>query len=279
MARKRYDMTEKKIARFIREGRGRGRLADYRPWLRVQDVPSCGRSHRPYGYTTDRVHEFLSDGEYMVFVLADWDDRVVDIREQFPLDRGETFRIARTMGIRPPLTAEGMPYPMTTDFLLNVRQGTEERMVAYSCKVAADAKKRRSVELFEVQRRYWLEQGIECRQVLKETIPRVVFHNVDRLRPYMRLDGVFEFHPGAVEELAQEILTLLESAPDVPVNEWCRSVDGHLAVQESTALNVVRYLLARKLLVTDMSSSLPFESRSTRSLALAPSHLAAGCHD
>ncbi len=59
MARRRYAFDEGKIARFQKEGRGRG--TSYKPWLSIQDVASHSRSHRIAGIKTGRVHHFLSD--------------------------------------------------------------------------------------------------------------------------------------------------------------------------------------------------------------------------
>jgi hypothetical protein len=63
MARQRYGFDEEKIERFEKEGRGRGRGADYLPWLTIRDVPSRGRSHRLQGIKTGRVHHLHSDIE------------------------------------------------------------------------------------------------------------------------------------------------------------------------------------------------------------------------
>jgi hypothetical protein len=56
-------------------------------------VPSSGRSRRPHGITTKRVHHLLSDIERDLFYLFDWDEDVEDLREQFPLDREVTQRM------------------------------------------------------------------------------------------------------------------------------------------------------------------------------------------
>lgn len=44
MAKRKREITDAKINRFIRDGRGQGTGADYLPWLRVQEVLSTGRS-------------------------------------------------------------------------------------------------------------------------------------------------------------------------------------------------------------------------------------------
>jgi hypothetical protein len=85
--KRRYSFDEDKLVRFTKEGRGQGTGGNYKPWLTIQDVPSRGRAARPTGWKTGRVHHFLSDIETAVFYLLDWEDHVLDIREQFPLDR------------------------------------------------------------------------------------------------------------------------------------------------------------------------------------------------
>jgi hypothetical protein len=45
MARSNYSFDENKIARFYKQGRGEGFLGDYKPWLKINEVPSSGRSH------------------------------------------------------------------------------------------------------------------------------------------------------------------------------------------------------------------------------------------
>lgn len=42
MPKRQTGWTEAKISRYIKEGRGQGELASYKPWLTIQDVPSHG---------------------------------------------------------------------------------------------------------------------------------------------------------------------------------------------------------------------------------------------
>jgi hypothetical protein len=97
MSRRRYQFTEAKVRKYIAEGRGSGDGASYKPWLTVYDLPSRGRSHRPFGIKTGRTHHLLSDGEWKSFIRFEYDATVLDIREQFPLDRHQTMRVARDL--------------------------------------------------------------------------------------------------------------------------------------------------------------------------------------
>lgn len=92
-----------KIEKWIKEGRGSGVGSEYKPWLKIQDVASKGRSTRLKGIKTNRQHEFLSDLERNYFYLTEYSDVVVDIREQFPLlPLEETIVIADELGIKHP---------------------------------------------------------------------------------------------------------------------------------------------------------------------------------
>ena len=116
MARKNYFLSEKLIEQRIKDGRGQGYGEKYQPWLRVQDVPSDGRSHRIFSHKTKRIHHLLSDLELATFLLFDWSESVLDIREQFPLIRDDTRIIAQREGIKHPApeyaVVEALPEPI-----------------------------------------------------------------------------------------------------------------------------------------------------------------------
>ena len=76
---------ESRSQKWIKEGRGAGSGKGYQPWLTVRDLPSAGRSHRIWGFQTQRTHHLLSDLELATFFLFDWNPSVTDIREQYPL--------------------------------------------------------------------------------------------------------------------------------------------------------------------------------------------------
>ena len=87
------------IAKRIKERRGQGSGANYKPWLRIHEVPSQGLSHRIYSFKTKRTHHLLSNLELGVFLTLDWMDHVQDIREQYPLLRDEPYRVCRRVNI------------------------------------------------------------------------------------------------------------------------------------------------------------------------------------
>lgn len=131
MAKRKREITDAKIDRFIKEGRGQGAGSDYLPWLRVQDVPSTGRSTRGVGWTTLRQHTFLSDLERDYFYALDYADEVTDIREQYPLlPLEETKLIAENLGVEHPKDPKtGVDIVMTTDFVITYKDKEYARTV------------------------------------------------------------------------------------------------------------------------------------------------------
>jgi hypothetical protein len=136
-------MTQALIEQRIREGRGQGRGADYKPWLMIRDVPSLGLSERIRGWKSARVHHLLSQLEVNYFYTLEWSTVVTDIREQYPLlPLSETKLIAKHCGISHPTSPKtSQPIVMTTDFLITVRQGMGVAEVARTVKPQAETTK------------------------------------------------------------------------------------------------------------------------------------------
>lgn len=99
MAKRKRETTDTVIQQRLSSGRGTGRGKDYTPWLLVQDAPSNGLLTRVKGYTTSRVHHVFSQLESRCLFIFDWSEKIVDIREQFPLlPLEETVAIAQECG-------------------------------------------------------------------------------------------------------------------------------------------------------------------------------------
>ena len=48
MASRKLGNSEAKNNKWIKEGRGSGQHAEYKPWITVRDLPSDGRVHRVF---------------------------------------------------------------------------------------------------------------------------------------------------------------------------------------------------------------------------------------
>ena len=104
MSKPRIDQSNPRtVARLIKEGRGQGHREDYRPWLQPRDVPSLGNSSRGRGWRSKtRVVSTLRRLERNWVYTLEWNQQVVDIREQYNLELHETQQIAAGLGLRHP---------------------------------------------------------------------------------------------------------------------------------------------------------------------------------
>ena len=160
--------NEVKYRQYLDEGRGQGLLSSYKPWIMVQDFPSRGKVSRVLGFTTGRIHHLLSNHELWYFYLLDWSEHVCDIREQYPLlELDRVLVIADKAGIRYPYDKKsGFPYVLTSDFLITTKTGECVRTI----KQKNDLQKKRVREKLELERRYWLEKGIDWKVVTEDEI-------------------------------------------------------------------------------------------------------------
>lgn len=69
------------IEKMIKEGYGSGIGSEYKPWIKIQDLPSLGRVTRVKGIKTNRQHELLSDMERNYFYILEYSDNVKDINK------------------------------------------------------------------------------------------------------------------------------------------------------------------------------------------------------
>ena len=171
----------------IRQHRGEGRGADYRPWIFVRELSSTGTCAEIRNWKTGRTMQLLSQGELYLFYILNWDPRVVDIREQFPLDIEETKRISKEMGVKHPSVAGN---PMTTDLLVTLNDGRE---IAYSVKASRKDLKPRSLEILAVEKAYWNSKGIEWYLKCKDEMNLTYVRNIREVMAYYYPEDV---HPG-----------------------------------------------------------------------------------
>ncbi|MBD2088830.1 TnsA endonuclease N-terminal domain-containing protein [Microcoleus sp. FACHB-1515] len=156
MARRNKKTTPEKIRKWIAEGRGQGRGADYKPWLTGQDVSVDSFSVRikilePSG----RRYEALSLLEADYFKILSWLPNVVELREQYPLLPLETTQeIARKLGVEHP-SFEGEPIVMTTDALISLQGSIGIFDVARAVKPSKKLGDPRVIEKLEIERHYW----------------------------------------------------------------------------------------------------------------------------
>jgi hypothetical protein len=247
MAKRTRVWDKAKFERYLKEGRGQGEGSCYRPWISVHDFSSRGTISRVAGHKTGRVHHFLSRNELNYFYLLEWSNKVLDIREQYPLiDVALAADIARRAGISYPRdNISGFPYVMTCDFMITTREGLKARTVKHT----ADLHTPRTIEKLEIERRYWISQGIDWRIVTEREIPVQMCRNIAWLYTSAVLPAELDY-----AELKQGMLYLLETGM-LPA-EAAVYFEKRFALPPGSGLRVLKHLIWIKQISYDMNADL-----------------------
>ena len=188
---------------------------EYQPFILIQDVPSLGRSSRPRGIKTGRQHEFLSDLERNYFMMLEFCDDVVDIREQFPLELQETLLIAEELGLKYPMhpvTKEAIT--MTSDFCITLKSNHSKQDIIRTTKYKQDLLDRRTMEKFMIEQTYWERHKVDWGIVTEEEVNKEYSQNVSDILDYYDLNDNYGFKDMSEEEREDIILDFLQKIID-----------------------------------------------------------------
>lgn len=253
--RKRTESVEKKI----KDGRGQGHGIDYKPWLKIQDVSSLGRSTRLKGIKVPRQYEFLSDLERNYFYILEFSDYVVDIREQYSLHGEDTVLIAEELGIehpKHPKTQE--PIIMTTDFLVTTEKNGQILHTARTLKYKTDLADKRVLEKFEIERVYWERQGIDWGIVTENEIPKVLAQNISSIHRYYDLssiDGFQQLEEFEITDMCIHMINLL-LRETLTLKEVFNQVEVDFGLGIGMGFALYRHLLIRKSIQVDLTENI-----------------------
>ena len=238
MAKRKYGLTEKKIAKYIKEGRGQGIGKDYIPWIKVQDIPSKGRSSRVKSWKTERVHHLLSDLETKCFYYLEWQDDVIDIREQYPLiDRSLCMEIAHDNNIKYPIDPiTRTPIIMTSDFMITkIHKDKREENIVRTVKYAKDLEDERTLQKLFIEKEFYNIRNIDWCIVTEKEIPMTLINNIRMVHKAFKLDDIISkdisremllffreelknslYKEGNKEKSIKEVIDLLEEKYSTP---------------------------------------------------------------
>lgn len=161
-------------ARKQKECRGTGEGVNYIPYIFTRELNSQGTCYNPVDWKNGRQMQFMSQGELYAYYILRWNDDVVDIREQFPLELARTLQIADYYNIRHP---KDRSTRMTTDMLVFYQDGTCEAISVKAAK--ADLDNVRTVEKLTIEKKYWEAASTQFRMIFKaENINRVLANNI-----------------------------------------------------------------------------------------------------
>jgi TnsA endonuclease N terminal/TnsA endonuclease C terminal len=267
MVRSKRDWTEEKLDRYIKEGRGQGSGQCYNPWIKVSDFPSSGRVSRISGWKTNREHHFMSDGETKLFYLFEWSDQIVDIREQFPLiDRELCFKVAEDMGVDYPKDPKsGTPYVLSTDFMLTVTHQGKSTYEARTFKPFESLKNKRTAMKLEIERRYYVNQGIDWKIVTEKDLPKRMTKNIEWIHSAYRIEGNQETNKEDLHHISTILRSRLETDNSI-VGKVTNNLDIEMNIELGTSLYLFKHLVANKSIVVNMSYDKPLVSFPTKEI-------------
>lgn len=245
--------SESRITRMIREGRGKGEGSEYRPWLQAQEVSSLGVATRHFCLKTGRQHEYLSEVEYSFHLMLAWNPDVIDIREQYPLSREITRRIAAELGIKHPCyPSTHVETVMTVDFLVTRIRDGEQVYEAYDTKCAEDLENPRTLEKLEIVQASFAEANIPHHIVCADSLPRRKVGHLLWVQKGMVMPGEPEPVPGFYDDYCARMLCDLPRAPKtLRLNDYCGDFDKRYALPDGTGLRLARILMGRRDLLPD----------------------------
>jgi hypothetical protein len=250
--------TQADVDRYVADGNGSGEGESYKPWLRVQDVPSRGRSRKVQGMKVNRIHQVLSDLEYRYLTVLEFSERVVDIREQYPLfPTEEAQQIAARLGIAyPRYRTTTVPYVMTTDFLVTCTDAagqkyTAARTLKYSDELTSDKSLQRRLEKFELEQALWASKGVtDWGIVTEDMLGRALTRNLEWLRQGGMAQQRHLAQPD-VQRLFLDHLAFFVSA-DRTLASVIRTVANAIRLPYSDAVMLFKHLVWQKAIVFDI---------------------------
>lgn len=258
MAKHRAQWSCRTYHRRIKEGRGQGNLRDYKPWISIHDLASKGVVSRVLGMKTGRIHHLLSRNETAYFFILDSSEKVIDIREQFPLlGVDETMQIAESAGIRHPRDPKSLyPYVLTSDFVITTKEGLCVRTV----KEKNQLEERRVIEKLEIERRYWAARNVDWKIVTEEGIDFQKARNLEWLRKGSYLAEMIPAGNSEAEVL--EYFLRLYEQTSLAVCEIAALTEMAFALDAGTGILAYQQLISGKKIEVDLS--LPMDTVSAR---------------
>jgi len=167
------EFARKRHEKWIKEGRGTGTGATYSSWIKAQEFASLGDESQKSDGRHRRAVLALSQIEQRLFDILDCNPDILEIYDQFPLEPGETQKIADSLGIKHP-TAVGSNYlfVMTSDFVVDFRTPAGTLRIPFQAKSASALADHRNAEKLEIERLYWHAKGARLRIVERSKAPR-----------------------------------------------------------------------------------------------------------
>lgn len=245
--------TPEGIERRLAEGRGKGTGQDYRPYFTRFDIPSIGERRETYSAKCQRGVHLLSRLEYHLFLLAEYDSSIVDIREQFPMPLCETVPLSERLGIRHPRNWRNRCCTvMTTDLLLTrLGKNGEYTFEGWSGKHTDSLRSWRTLEKQVLERAWHLEHGHRWFLRTELGTPKQLISNLEWIHPLKRPDAVLGFESNLPSKV-DEVMRKLMRTPDLLWRQAKKCDEALKLGSNAVSLYICRFLIAQGVWKADL---------------------------
>ena len=222
----------------IQRGRGVSQGIEYKPWLKIRDVPSLGTSSSVSGIIIPRPYNLLSELETIYFYLVERNSLTVEIQEQWPiLDIDRTLELCAEYGVRHTFRGSN-PEPFTIDFLITSKSDQNKSVLrAASIKTPADAKDPLIRQRLLIEYLWCREREIPWTLVDTSRFTKTMFENLRFMRSWHR----HRYIPNPeVEALFLQQFHFTYSK-NIVLNEINKAIARKMRVSSDLALDTFRY--------------------------------------
>jgi len=245
-----------------KDKRGLGRGEEYHSWIKGHEFSSIGIIHRLTGWIQRRLYQFFSNEEYYAFLIFQFDDKVIDIREQVPLKPIElTISIADELGIKHPAEYNqvGKETVRTTDLLITVKEGDVIKDKAISIKKFEDLKDLRTRQLLKIEERYWEAKGKSWSVMTEKQIPKVMAENIAIIYDDYFWNEDNNFNSCQVKMYVEHFKYYFIKN-NMDLNKTLVEFEENNGWGEGEGLNFLKFMLAKKIVKTDMYIPFNFDN-------------------
>ena len=144
---------------------------------------------------------------------------------------------------------------MTSDFMVTVQSGQEEKHYVRSVKYTKDLASKRVLAKLELERIFWQRRDVEWAVVTEQDIPRDIVQNMRWLHPYFDVTQHSDLDPRTLDRVDQVLFEKLWAKEGTLAN-CAADCDDVLGLKPGTSLMAARHFLAVRRWRTDLSRRL-----------------------
>lgn len=154
---------------------------------------------------------------------------------------------------------------MTTDFMVTIKRSGIKSYLARTLKYHSDLENYRTLEKFDIERRFWETMGIDWGIVTEKDIDRTFADNIKILHPFLHLESISNLSGISLSHLA-DIANLFKaeiSGKTIVLRDASSSFDTRMMLPYGTSLSLYKHLLMTRQINVDLRKRLDVDNPVT----------------